>query len=55
MRIRQRRLLVVVVTVALAAAVLPFPGSTPQRSSTPRPVEQALAVPVAPAGAGDGY
>ena len=59
MRIRQRRLLVFVTMVALLAAVLPFPGSGPQRASAPRPADQVLAMPVAPAVApaavGEGY
>jgi len=55
MRIGQRRLLVVVIAIALAASVLPFPGSTPVRVVVPQPADQALALPVAPLLPAEGY
>ena len=54
MRIQQRRLLAVVVGVALAASALPFPGSAPVRGALPGNAEQAMAVPI-PALYGEGY
>lgn len=47
MRIRQRRLLAFVVTVALVASTLPFPGSAPATATAPRPADQAQVVPAA--------
>jgi len=55
MRIRQRRLLVLVVAIALTASVLPFPGGAPAQVSVQRPAEQAHAVPVAPLLPGGDY
>ena len=55
MRIRQRRLLVLVVAVALVASVLPFPGSAPMQAVAPRPADQALARQAAPPQPADGY
>jgi hypothetical protein len=53
MRIRQRRLLVIVGAIALAASALPFPGSAPAQAVVPRPADQALARPAGSIPPGD--